>query len=396
MNHRNDFPSISENEIYFDNACQSLRPKQVMDAMNEYYFKYPACGERSLNDWGNIVTQKTEEARKIIADFLSARSPSEIIFTKNTTEGINLIAHSLDFSEKNIVVTTNKEHNSNFLPWRILEEKKIIKHIILPALENGEFNLQEFEKILQRGKTRLVSLAHCSNIDGIFIPLEAIVEKSHEYGALVLIDAAQSAAHRKINVKNLDIDFLALSGHKIMGPSGTGILYGKYELLKELKPFLTGGGAVIDILDSANPVFEAPPLKFEAGLQNYAGIIGLAEAVKYIKNVGFDFINEQETKLSARLNEKIRQIQELKIINPGKTDIPLLSFHKPKTDSHQICLLLNNGFKLMTRSGQFCNHFYFNNKNIPSAVRASLAFYNAEEEINKFIDGLEKTLNILS
>ncbi len=402
---RKDFPSLSAKEIYFDNACQSLRPKQVIEAMNEYYFNYPACGERSLHNWGNIVTSKIEEARKTVADFLGTRSPFEIIFTKNTTEAINLVAHSLfseksameefDFKKRNVVITADKEHNSNFLPWRLLEEKKMIKHIICPAGPGGEFDLQKLENLLKKNNVGLVSLGYSSNIDGITIPAEIIIKKARQYGALVMLDAAQSVSHRQINVKELDVDFLAFSGHKILGPAATGVLFGKFDLLKKMSPFMVGGGTVVEVMNNGQWIFEPPPRKFEAGLQNYPGIMGLSEAIKYVKNIGFDFINSQEANLSKKLNEGLLLIKDLNVINAGKTELPLATFYKHGTDSHQICLLLNNGFKIMARSGQFCNHYYFSAKNIPSAVRISLAFYNTEEEVDKFIEALEKVLNIL-
>jgi len=307
---RSDFPILKKEGIYFDNACQSLRPQSVIDSITSYYEDYSACAGRSSHHLAEIVTHKYEESREIISNFLNAKRKEEIVFTRNTTEGINLIAHSLGFKKGDVVVTSDKEHNSNLIPWHILKEKIGIKHIIIPSKIDNTFDIKAYEKVLNNNKVKLVSFGFTSNLDGVTIPVKEIISLAHKSGALVLLDGAQAVPHQKIDVQDLDIDFLAFSGHKMLGPSGTGVLYGKYKLLEELEPFMVGGDTVSESTYKSHK-FLPPPEKFEAGLQDYAGMIGLGEAVRYINEVGFDFIQKQEL----LLNKYIKYSKEN--INPN-------------------------------------------------------------------------------
>ncbi|MBW2969410.1 aminotransferase class V-fold PLP-dependent enzyme [Candidatus Woesearchaeota archaeon] len=270
---RKDFPVLNK-VIYLDNACQTLRPVQVINKINEYYKEYPACGGRSYHKLGKKVDEEVNNARKTIQKFFNAKKSSEIIFTRNTTEGINLIANSFDFKQSDCVLISDKEHNSNLVPWQVLSKKGV-------RLEIFEFgNIDDFKSKLN-SDVKLVSTLQTSNIDGTSQSVQEIIQLAHENKSLVLIDGAQSAPHRQVDVRKLDVDFFVCSGHKMMGPSGTGILYGKYDLLYKLNPFLVGGDTVEETTYS-KCTFLPPPEKFEAGLQNYAGIIGLGEAVKYL------------------------------------------------------------------------------------------------------------------
>jgi len=231
---RQDFPLLASDAngkpaVYFDNACQTLRPRTVINAVNEYYEKYPACGGRSSHKLADLVTRKCEETRKLVAKFIGAGRKEEIIFTRNTTEGINLVANSLELSEGDIVLTTDKEHNSNLIPWQVLAEKKGVIHKTVPSLPDNSFDLKKFKEIMEesRGKVKLTAMVLTSNLDGASAPAKEIIKISRQYGAMVLLDAAQAAPHQKINVKKLDADFIAFSGHKMLGPSGIGVLYGK-------------------------------------------------------------------------------------------------------------------------------------------------------------------------
>lgn len=401
---RQDFP-LFEAElngkpvVYFDNACQTLRPRAVINAISEYYEKYPACGGRSSHKLAHTVTEKCEEARKTIAKFIGAKRKEEIIFTRNTTEGINLIAKSLELNRGDIVVTTDKEHNSNLIPWQILAEKKGIIHKIVPSKQDNSFDLEKFKEIMEesRGNVKLTAMVFTSNLDGASIPAKEIIKISHQYGAMVLLDAAQAAPHQKIDADKLDADFMAFSGHKMLGPSGTGILYGKYRLLEKLEPFLTGGDTV-EYSTYGGHKFLPPPEKFEAGLQDYAGIIGLGEAVKYMEKIGLKNIAAQEYKLNKFITEEITEIPGIEIIGPANPALRggIISFYIAGVDSHQIALILDETANVMIRSGQHCAHSWFDSRGIKGSARASLYFYNTIDECRVFVQNLKKIINVLS
>ncbi len=397
---RQDFPILQKLikgklPIYFDNACQTLRPLSVIKAMDEYYEEYPGCGGRSVHKIGEMVTRKCDEARKIIANFIGAKRKEEIIFTRNTTEGINLIAHSSPFQKGDVVVTTDKEHNSNLIPWQILKEKIGLIHRIVPSTKENLFDLEAFKRMMDRN-IKLVSMVYTSNLDGASTPVEEIIKMAHQNGAKVLLDAAQAVPHRKINVTKLDVDFLAFSGHKMLGPSGMGVLYGKYDLLNELTPFMVGGDTV-EYSTYETHKFLPLPERFEAGLQNYAGIIGLAEAAKYLNQVGFENIVKQEYELNAYITEEILRNPRIKLI--GHQDPKLrggiFSFYIDGVDPHQIALMLDETTNIMVRSGQHCVHSWFNAHKIRGSVRASLYFYNTLEEAEIFVTSLNKILRVL-
>lgn len=381
--------------VYFDNACMSLKPLSVIKAMNEYYYDYPACGSRSGHKLGEIVTKKVEASRKKVAEFIGAKHTEEIIFTRNTTEGINLIAHSLKLNSGDIILGTDKEHNSNLIPWQILAKKIGVIHKIVPSKPDNTFDLKKFESLMS-GKVKLVAMVHTSNLDGVSIPVKEIIKIAHEHGALALLDAAQAAPHKKIDVADLDVDFLACSGHKMLGPTGTGVLYGKKHLLKNLEPFLTGGETV-EYSTYSNHKLLPSPEKFEAGLQNYAGIIGLGEAVTYLQKIGYDNIAEQEYILNKYLTDEILKISRVKIIGPTDPRLRagIINFYIEDIDSHQIALLLDETANVMIRSGQHCVHSWFNAKNIKTSARASLYFYNTMAEAEIFISSLNKIMKIL-
>jgi cysteine desulfurase / selenocysteine lyase len=397
---RQDFPLLQENSgrkpiIYFDNACQTLRPRQVIDAINQYYLKSSACSGRSMHQLGAEVTRNVDQARSTVAKFLGAMKPDEIVFTRNTTEGINLVANSLGLGAGDVVLISDKEHNSNLIPWQVVAKKKGITVKIVPSRPDNTFNLEAFEAMLDK-KVKLVALGYTSNLDGVTIPLEEVVKKAHRNGALVLTDAAQAAPHRKINVKALDVDFLALSGHKMLGPSGTGVLYGKYNLLEKLEPFLVGGDTVSSsTYDTCE--FLPPPEKFEAGLQDYAGIIGLGAAVKYLQDVGMDAIQKQETFLNEYLTSAVRDIPKLKLLGPGDPKLRggIVSFLIEGVDSHRIALMLDQMAAIEVRSGQHCVHSWFNAHQIKGSVRASVYLYNTLEEAELFVSNLKKIIKVL-
>ena len=397
---RKDFPILNKkingkSIIYFDNACQSLRPQSVINAVEEYYRDYPVCAGRSAHKLSEKVTMKYSEARKIIAKFIGAKKKEEIVFTRNTTEGINLVANSLKLNSGDMIIITDKEHNSNLIPWQIKAQKENLSLKINFSKDDNSFDLEKFKENMN-DKVGLVAMGITSNLDGANIPAKEIIKIAHSYGVPVLLDGAQIASHQKINVAKLDVDFMSFSGHKMLGPSGTGILYGKYNLLKNLNPFIVGGDTVEYSTYDSHKLF-LPPRKFEAGLQNYAGMIGLAEAVKYLKKVGLKKIAKRESLLNEIITKELLKISGLKIIGPqdAKKRSGIISFYIKEKDSHQIALMLDASNNVMVRSGQFCVHSWFNDRKIKDAVRVSLAFYNTPEEAQVFIESLKKIIKII-
>jgi len=391
---REDFPVLQKKIngkpiIYFDNACMSLRPKNVVEAMNEYYEDYPGCAGRSIHKFGNKVTDKVKESREIIAKFIGAKKSEEIIFTRNTTESINLLAHSLGLKKDDIVLTTDREHNSNLIPWQVLAKTVGIKHKIVYSKKDMTFDINEFEKNVKDAK--IVSFVHCSNLDGYTLPAEEIIKIAHDNDALVILDGAQSAPHKPVNVKKLDVDFFAFSGHKMLGPSGTGALYGKQHLLEELNPFMVGGDTVQKTTyDSC--IFLKPPEKFEAGLQNYAGMIGFAAAAEYLNKVGKEDIRKQEIELNKIITQFLEDIDGSNIIGPSSPEMRggIISFNIKGISYHDIAMMLDERANIMIRSGQHCVHSWFNAHGIEGSARVSLYLYNTKEEAKVFIDNMKE------
>jgi cysteine desulfurase / selenocysteine lyase len=397
---RQDFPFFSTTynkkpQVYLDTACQSLRPQSVVEAISQYYQIEPACGGRSNHHLSAAVSHRVDQVRETASKFFHAARKEEIIFTRNTTEGINLVAGSLGLKRGDMVVISDKEHNSNLIPWQMLVKREGIQLKIVPSLPDNTFDMDAFEKILSGG-VKLVSIGMTSNLDGVTVPASAIARAAHKNGALVMFDAAQAAPHRQIDVKALDIDFLALSGHKMLGPSGTGLLYGKLPLLEKLSPFLVGGDTVASsTYDSCE--FLPPPEKFEAGLQDYGGIYGLGAAFEYIKKVGFDFIQKQETLLNEFISHEISTLTGLKILGPADPKLRggIVNFTIDGIDSHRIALMLDQMAGVMVRSGQHCVHSWFNSRQIRGSVRASTYFYNTLEEAQIFTENLLKIRKVL-
>ena len=397
---RKDFPLLNspagqKQVIYLDSACQSLRPRQVIDAVTNYYVRYSACSGRSMHQLAAAVTNQCDEARTQIARFIGAARKEEIVFTRNTTEGINLVANSLELHPGDVVLITGKEHNSNLIPWQMLVKKVGIRLQILPPLPDGTFDLAAYEKALAT-PVKLVSFGYSSNLDGVILPAEKIVKLAHSHGTLVLLDAAQTAPHHNINVRALDVDFLAFSGHKLLGPSGTGVLYGKYKLLEALSPFLVGGDTVASSTYETCEFLPVPE-KFEAGLQDYAGIIGLGEAVRYVQAVGFDAIQKQELLLNRCLTDGTVDIPGFHLIGPANPALRggIFTFYIDGIDSHRIALMLDQMANICVRSGQHCVHSWFNERHIKGSVRASVYFYNSQEEVELFVENLKKIRKVL-
>ncbi|VVB73524.1 Cysteine desulfurase [uncultured archaeon] len=383
---RMDFPvlgkSISGKPIvYFDNACQSLRPKQVVDKIDQYYLEFPACGGRSGHSLGRRVDEEVKKSRKTLAKFFNARE-NEIIFTKNTTESINLIAYGMRWKAGDSVLISDKEHNSNLIPWQQLKEKGVR----LLRFRFGD--IDDFESKLDRS-VRLVSFVHTSNLDGTIQPAEKMAKIAHDNKSPVLLDAAQSAPHKQLDMRKLGVDFMACSGHKMLGPSGTGLLYAKAGSMDDMRPFMTGGETVTDsTYDSAT--FEKIPNRYEAGLQHYAGIIGFGAAVEYLGKVGMKNVSEHEMKLNSLITEEIGS--EVGLLGPmdAKERSGIFSFNVRGMNYHEVAVLLDKTANVMIRSGMHCVHSWFHANNLDGSARASLYFYNTEEECGIFVDSIRR------
>ncbi|NOQ38560.1 aminotransferase class V-fold PLP-dependent enzyme, partial [archaeon] len=338
---RADFPILNSEKppIYFDNACMTLRPQQVIDKINEYYVEYPGCAGRSLHKIGRAVTENYARARVNVQKFFNAGQSEEIIFTRNTTEAINLVSRGLGLKKGDTVLTTDREHNSNLMPWLMLSERSGVSHKVVGSNPDNSFNMDNFEKMMDRN-VKLVSMVHTSNLDGYTIPAEKIIKIAHDHGALVMLDGAQSAPHKKVDFKKLDVDLFACSGHKMLGPSGIGILYGKSEILEKLSLYNAGGDTVVDTTYTGYKLAGLPE-RFEAGLQDYAGAIGFSAALDYIMVLGSDDISRHELNLNRLMTEGVKDIEGLKIIGPSDPSerSGILSFTVDGVNPHDIVML---------------------------------------------------------
>ncbi|WP_372654543.1 aminotransferase class V-fold PLP-dependent enzyme [Halobacteriovorax sp.] len=386
---REDFPVFKNNKkfTYFDNACTSLRPRSVIEAMNEYYELHPSCHNRTLHSFGVQTTKKFEGARKVVSEFIGASNPKEIIFTRNTTEAINIISKGINWQSGDRILTSDMEHNSNLLPWQFLVKEKGVLLNHFEINDQYSVNLEEFEKILSENKYKLVSFHHTSNVTGSSLPVKELTEIAKKYGALVLIDCAQAMTTSTINVEELNADFIAFSFHKCLGPSGIGALYGKIDALEQLTPMLYGGETVIDSTYESC-TFSEIPYRFEAGLQNYSGAFGARAAIEYIKSIGISNISNHIVKLNSILTEALLKEDRVTILGPK--DPPLrggiVNFLVEGLDLGQISLILDKSHRIMVRSGVHCCHSWYHKKELKPSLRVSLGPYNTEEEVRHFIE----------
>ena len=384
---RNDFPILQEKVkgkpiIYMDSACVSLRPKQVIEKTNEYYAHFSGCAGRSAHQFARKTTEEVNKARETISNFIHAKKPEEIIFTRNTTEGINIISHSFGLQKGDAVLLSDKEHNSMLIPFLQLKKKGIDVQIY----EFG--NLDDFKKKIN-DKVKLVATLHTSNLDGTSQDIRSIAKIAHEHKAMVLIDGAQAAPHKEINMKDLDVDFYAFSGHKMLGPSGIGALYGKKDLLEQLEPYNLGGSTVRNSFYDHFEI-DSVPMRFEAGLQDYSGIMGFSEAIKYLKNIGMDNIQKHEKELNEYLFEKIKSVPVTILGGAAEKRGGITSFTMKGLHVHDVASLLDASANIMIRSGQHCVHSWFNAHKIDGSARASLYLYNTKQEVDVFAEELAK------
>jgi len=394
---RKDFPILDKKVrgrqfIYFDNSCVTLKPRQVLDAMNRYYSDFTACHGRSNHAFAEQATREYEKAHRTIEKFIGARE-NEVCFTKNTTEAINIVANGLDWKPGDRVLTTMMEHNSNLIPWMKLARERGIVHEYVKVDDEGQLDLEDLKAKIN-GQTRLVSLVHTSNVTGATLNAREVAKIVHDLGSLLMLDSAQAAPHRKLDVQRDGVDFMAFSGHKMLGPSGTGALYGRHDLLMGLNQFIVGGETVKSVTSKGwEP--EDPPAKFEAGLQNYAGAYGFAAAAEYLMALGMEEIEPYESALARKLYEGLLEIPQISHIygprNPAKR-AALAAFSVNGMPPHQVSLLLDQTANIFVRSGMHCAHVYHQEVlgEKLGTVRPSLYVYNTEEELAQFFEALKK------
>jgi cysteine desulfurase/selenocysteine lyase len=399
---REDFPTLREEDApaYLDNACVTLKPDCVIDAITEYYTKYPGCGGRSVHRYGTQVSKKVSDSRRSLASFINAPSVNEVIFTKNATQSINQIAHGMKWSEGDVVLTTDREHNSNLVPWLQLEQEQGIDHRVVPSNADNTFDLESFEEICSEvgNKLKLVSMNHVGNLDGVSTPIKEIAKVTHDHGAIISVDGAQSLPHMKVDVQDLGIDFIAFSLHKMCGPSGMGALWGKSDLLDDLRPIHSGGQTVVtSSYDSLQ--WAKPPARFEGGLGNFSGMIGTGAAIDYLAKMDMDAVHEHEIKLNKIMTSGVKDLDGIEIIGPEDASLRsgICSLLPRDLSVHDMAILLDESAAVMVRSGQHCVHSWFNSRGHENgSLRASAYMYNTEEEARLFSDTLEEIVNAFS
>jgi cysteine desulfurase/selenocysteine lyase len=392
---RKDFPALSQSVhgkplAYLDNAATSQTPLAVVDAIRKFYLEDCANVHRGVHELSQRATDDYENARVEIQKFLGAADSSEIIYTRGTTEAINLVAHS--YGRKHVepgdeVLISAMEHHSNIVPWQMLCEERGAKLRVAPINDAGELRMDEFEKLLS-DRTRIVAVTHVSNALGTINPVKRIIELAHQRGIPVLLDGAQAVPHMKVNVRELDCDFYALSGHKMFGPTGIGILYGKRDLLKAMPPY-QGGGDMIASVTFEKTTYNTLPYKFEAGTPNIADAIGLGETVRYLNQIGLDRIAAYEYDLLAYATEVVGAIPGVKLIGTAKEKASVLSFLLEGVHAHDLGTILDRE-GVAIRAGHHCAQPVMDFYGVPATARASLAFYNTREEIDRLVEAIGK------
>jgi cysteine desulfurase/selenocysteine lyase len=392
---RQDFPILQQKVngkplVYLDNAATSQKPLAVLRCLDEYYRGYNANIRRGIHTLSEKATAKYEEARDKMAQFINAPSRNGVVFTRNTTESLNLVAYS--YARKFLhagdeILLTEMEHHSNLVPWHLLAQQIGVKLKFVPVTEQGALDLSDIQKLLTE-RTKIVSFTHMSNVLGTINPVRKLAQMAHEAGAVVVIDGAQGAPHLPVNVQYLDCDFYAFSGHKMMGPTGVGVLWGKVDLLDKMDPFL-GGGEMIHEVWLDHSTFDEVPHKFEAGTPNIAQVIGLGAAVDYLQSLTMQAVAEHEIWLTRLAIEKLRQIDGLQILGTAPERGAAISFLLPEVHAHDLSTILDSE-GVAIRAGHHCAQPLMRKFDVPSTARASLYVYNLPEEIDILVHAINK------
>ncbi len=398
-NIREDFPILKKkvhgkNLVYLDNAATTQKPTYVIDKVNKYYTTMNANIHRGVHALSQEATEAFEGARIQIKQFINALGKNQIIFTRGTTESINLVASSYgrdNIKEGDEIIISHMEHHSNIVPWQMLCKEKNAKLKIIPIDDDGELIYDEFEKLVNE-KTKFISIVYVSNSLGTINPVKKVIDYAHQFKIPVFVDAAQAVNHIKVDVQELDCDFLAFSGHKIYGPTGIGALYGKVELLEAMPPY-QGGGDMISKVSFEETTYNELPHKFEAGTPDIAGAIGLGAAIEYVSKIGIENIKEYETSLLEYATKQVSEIPGLRIIGSAKEKTSVLSFVLENIHPHDIGTFLDfEGVAI--RTGHHCTQPVMQRFKIPATSRASFAMYNTKEEIDVLVNGLRKIIEV--
>ena len=398
---REDFPILHQEVngkplVYLDNAATSQKPKSVIDSIEKYYRGYNSNIHRGVHTLSENATEAYESARIKVRDFIHANSTKEIVFVRGATEAINLVAQSFGrntLGSEDEIIITELEHHANIVPWQLLSQQTGAKLKYVPINDDGELIESEYKKILNE-KTRIVAVGHISNALGTINPIENMINLAHEYGAKVLIDGAQATSHTSVDVKKLDCDFYVFSGHKLFGPTGIGVLYGKEDLLEKMPPY-QGGGDMIKMVTMKETQYNELPHKFEAGTPNISGVIGLGAAIDYVNKIGLENIGNHEKQLLDYANQMASEITELKFIGTAKNKTSILSFTLDGIHPHDVGTILNNE-GIAIRTGHHCAMPVMEYFQIPATSRASFSFYNTHAEVDVLIEGINKCSKVFN
>lgn len=396
---RKDFPILSREVygkplVYLDNAATTQKPRCVVEKINEMYYTINSNVHRGVHYLSQAATDAHEDARVTVQNFIGANSSSEIVFTRGTTESINLVASSFCrrfCAEGDEILITAMEHHSNIVPWQLQGDIQGIKVVVAPINTDGELILDEFEKKIT-SRTKLIAIAHISNVLGTINPVKEIVSLAHKHGIPVLVDAAQSVQHVPLNVQNIDCDFLVFSSHKIYGPTGVGVLYGKRKWLEDMPPY-QGGGEMISSVSFEKTTYNEIPFKFEAGTPDFVGTTAFASALKYISDLGLDSIAQYEHELLEYATEKLKSIPGLRIYGNAKDKSSVISFLVDKVHPYDMGMLLDK-MGIAVRTGQHCAEPLMQELGVQGTVRASIAFYNTFNEIDSLVNGIDRIVKM--
>ncbi len=394
---RDDFPILksrinNHQLVYFDNAATTQKPQSVIDGISNYYKSYNANIHRGIHSLAEKATEEFEETRSLVKEFINASSENEIIFTRGTTEGINLISSSLSkfyFNEGDEIIISEMEHHSNIVPWQMIADENKLNLKVINVSENGEIDMDHFKSLISE-KTKLVSIVYISNTLGTINPVKKIIEKCKENNILSVVDGAQSSAHKKIDVTDLNCDFYVFSAHKMYGPTGVGVVYGKEEILEKMPPYM-GGGEMIKDVSFSNTSYNNLPYKFEAGTPNIGDVIGFKEAINYIKSIGIDNIETYEISLKEYTEDALKKIDGIKVVGTAKDKVGIFSFTTEKVHYYDLGLLLDaKGIAL--RTGHHCTQPLMDKYSLDGTARLSLAIYNSTEEVDYFVESLSNLI----